>query len=144
MANNLSSLVFKLLMLSSCMLVRGQNCSISGTMRYLYMIVCGFQRSLDWTTGMDYSIVVQLKIQFTPACYRSLSNMTSCGPCLMQVIWIQLHLNITQSCEASLCWIDSSAPARKPQSSPEWVYDASSWAVNQTNCISMHSYVIFD
>ena len=31
-------------------------------MRYLYVIVCGFQRSLDWTTGMDYSIAVQLKI----------------------------------------------------------------------------------
>ena len=35
MASDLSSLVFKLLMLSSFMLVGGQNCSISGT---LYLI----------------------------------------------------------------------------------------------------------
>ena len=35
MASDLSSVVFKLLMLSSCMLVGGQNCSISGTL-YLY------------------------------------------------------------------------------------------------------------
>ena len=72
MASDLLSLVFKLSVLSSCMLVGGQSCSITGTMRYLYVIVCGFQRSLDWTTGiptgMYYSIVVQLKfIQFAPA-----------------------------------------------------------------------------
>ena len=42
MASDLSSLVFELLMLSSCMLVGGQNCSLKGT---VYPIK---------VTGLDY------------------------------------------------------------------------------------------
>ena len=45
MASDLSSLVFKLLVLSSWMLVGGQNCSLTGTLRYLYTM------TVYWTTG---------------------------------------------------------------------------------------------
>ena len=78
MASDLSSLVFKLLMLSSCMLVGGQNCSISGTMQYLYVW-------LSTITGLDYTGIIVVQLVRLLVIYAFPTYMTSCRPSLMQV-----------------------------------------------------------